>query len=246
MFSKFAKLLVALGVLLPFIAMAADNAELESVRASVMERFDGVEAENVQPSEVDGWYTVQKGPIVAYVSADGRYLLQGDLIDLEAQVNLTEQARTSMRRELMAKVSDNDVIAFSPAEVKYSVSVFTDIDCSYCRKLHAEIDGYMANGIEVRYFLYPRNGPTSRSWNTAEEVWCANDRNYALTQAKLDKRFTTSKCDSSMVGNHYVIGQDVGLSGTPAIVFEDGTLVSGYLPPAALLQRLEVNDKSSQ
>lgn len=240
------KLLVSLVVLLPFAVAAANDAELENVRAIVMEKFEGLEAKNVQPSDVKGWYTIQKGPIVAYVSADGRYLLQGDMIDLESQVNLSDQVRSRMRRDVMARVSNEEVIAFSPAEVKYSVSVFTDIDCSYCRKLHAEIDQYMANGIEVRYLLYPRNGPSSRSWNTAEQVWCAKDRNYALTQAKLDKNFSTSKCDSSMVADHYLIGQDVGLSGTPAIVFDDGTLLAGYLPPAALLQRLRASAAKSQ
>jgi thiol:disulfide interchange protein DsbC len=240
------KLLVSLAFLLSFAVAAADDAELESVRATVMERFEGLEAKNVQASDVEGWYTIQKGPIVAYVSADGRYLMQGDMIDLEAQVNLSDRVRSSMRRDVMARVSNDEVIAFSPAEVKYSVAVFTDIDCTYCRKLHAEIDQYMANGIEVRYLLYPRNGPSSRSWNTAERVWCAKDRNYALTQAKLDKDFSTSSCDSSMVADHYLIGQDVGLSGTPAIVFDDGTLLAGYLPPAALLQRLQASAAKSQ
>ena len=241
MLRKSAKLLVSLVIVLPFVVMAADDAALDTVRASVMDRFEGIEAKDIQPSQVDGWYTIQKGSIVAYVSADGRYLLQGDMIDLEAQVNLSDQVRSSMRRDVMAAVSDDEVITFTPPEVKYSVTVFTDIDCSYCRKLHAEIDEYLANGIEVRYLLYPRNGPTSRSWSTAEEVWCAVDRNHALTMAKRDKDFLTKDCDSSMVKNHYLIGQDVGLSGTPAIVFEDGTLLAGYLPPAALLQRLEAN-----
>ena len=130
-------------------------------------------------------------------------------------------------------------ILFSPGEVKHSVTVFTDIDCGYCRKLHAQIDGYLERGIEVRYVLYPRNGPASRAWSTSEDVWCSRDRGKALTAAKLDREFQTSKCDASMISTHYMLGQDVGLSGTPAIVFEDGTLVGGYLPPAALASRLE-------
>ena len=246
MFRKSAKLLALSGIALSFVAFAAEDAELESVRASVIEKFDGLEAKNVQPSGVDGWYAIQKGPIVAYISADGRYLLQGDLIDLEDDVNLSEQARTSMRRDLMAAIPDEELITFSPSEVKYSVAVFTDIDCTYCRKLHNQIDEYLANGIEVKYLLYPRNGPTSRSWHTSEEVWCAVDRNHALTMAKRDEDFLTRECDSSMIRDHYMIGRDVGLSGTPAIVFEDGTLVGGYVPPAALLQRLQANAARTQ
>ena len=221
----------------------SDNAELELVRQKVGEMFDMIEPEDISKSPVDGWYTVHKGSIVAYISADGRYLLQGDLIDLDEQVNLSENVRTETRRQLMAEVPDDQTILFSPADVKYSVSIFTDVDCSYCRRLHSQIDDYMALGIEVRYLMYPRNGPASRAWNTAEDVWCATDRQNALTMAKLDRDFPTAACDASMIQDHYVIGRDVGLNGTPAIVLEDGTLIGGYLAPDQLAATLEQNSR---
>lgn len=221
--------------------LADDDAELELVRQKIGEMFETIEPEDVSKSPIDGWYTIQKRSIVAYISADGRYLLQGDLIDLDTQVNLSELGRNNARRELMSTVADDHVIKFSPADIKYSVSVFTDVECSYCRRLHSQIDEYMARGIEVRYLLYPRNGPESRSWHTAEEVSCAADRPQALTMAKLDREFETSKCDSSIVQDNYAMGRDVGLSGTPAIVFDDGTLIAGYLPPDQLKARLEQN-----
>lgn len=222
-------------------ASAADDAELDQVRQRVAEMFDMIDADDVKASPVDGWYTIQKGSMVAYISADGRYLLQGDMIDLDEQVNLSENVRTDARRELMATVTDEQLIVFTPEEVKYSVAVFTDVECSYCRRLHSQINEYMAQGIEVRYLLYPRNGPASRAWNTSEEVWCASDQQNALTMAKLDRKFETSACDSSTVQDHYVIGRDVGLSGTPAIVLEDGTLIGGYLAPDQLAAALEKN-----
>jgi thiol:disulfide interchange protein DsbC len=219
---------------------AADvDPQLEKVRAKVSSMFESIDPEHINPSPIDGWYTVQKGSIVAYISADGRYLLQGDLIDLDMQVNLSEQSRSDARRDLVATLKDDESIKFSPAEPKYSVTVFTDVDCTYCRKLHAQIDEYLDRGIEVRYVLYPRNGPASRAWSKSEDVWCARDRNRALTDAKLDRKFETFKCDASMISKHYMLGQDIGLSGTPAIVLEDGTLIAGYLPPAALGARLE-------
>jgi thiol:disulfide interchange protein DsbC len=104
----------------------------------------------------------------------------------------------------------------------------------------------MAQGIEVRYLLYPRNGPASKSWNTAEDVWCSTDRNEALTMAKLDKKFDTASCDSANIANSYIIGQQVGLNGTPAIVLDDGTLIGGYLPADQLAMRLEQNAASHQ
>ena len=218
---------------------AEDGAELAKVRETVGEMFAMIEPEDVNASPVAGWYTIQKGSLVAYISGDGRYLLQGDLIDLDNQVNLSEVARNDSRRDLMASVADDDTIMFSPEDVKHSVTVFTDIDCTYCRRLHNQIDDYMAHGIQVRYLLYPRNGPASRAWNTSEEVWCSSDRGNALTLAKLDKEFPTASCDASAVQEHYAIGRDVGLSGTPAIILEDGTLIGGYLPPDQLKARLE-------
>ena len=227
-------------LLLPGIAAyAADTgAQLETVRDKVAAMFDMIDRDHVNASPIDGWYTVQKGSIVAYISEDGRYLLQGDLIDLDSQLNLSEQSRSNARRELVASLKNEESILFSPAEPKHSVTVFTDIDCTYCRKLHNEIDQYLDLGIAVRYVLYPRNGRSSRAWSTSEDVWCSSNRNDALTAAKLDRKFETSQCDASMIGKHYELGQEIGLSGTPAIVLDDGTLIGGYLPAAALRARL--------
>jgi thiol:disulfide interchange protein DsbC len=217
----------------------ADDAELAHVRQTVSEMFDTIIPENVNASPVPGWYTIQKGPIVAYISGDGRYLLQGDLIDLDEQVNLTEVARNDSRRELIASVADDETIVFSPENPEYTVTVFTDVDCTYCRRLHSQIDEYMANGIRVRYLLYPRNGPSSHAWTISENVWCSPDRGNALTMAKLDRDFPSSTCDTPIVSEHYAIGKEVGLSGTPAIVLEDGTLIGGYMPPDQLKARLD-------
>lgn len=216
-----------------------DSAELDQVRQRVGEMFDMIDPEDVSDSPVDGWYTIHTGSIVAYISADGRYLLQGDIIDLDNQINISEATRTDARRELMSKVTDEQTIVFSPEEVKYSVAVFTDVECTYCRRLHSQIEEYMALGIEIRYLMYPRNGPASRAWTTAEEIWCASDRRSALTLAKLDREFDTAKCDASIVQDHYVMGREVGLNGTPAIVLEDGTLIGGYLAPDQLAAQLE-------
>ncbi|ANO50796.1 DsbC family protein [Woeseia oceani] len=223
----------------------ADEAgdEVAAVREKVSSLFAEIQPEHVFSGPIDGWYTIRKGAIVAYISADGRYLLQGDMIDLDEQVNLTENERDNARRDMMSAVPDANTILFSPEKVTHRVSVFTDVDCTYCRRLHSQIADYMAKGIEIRYFLYPRNGPASASWTKAEQVWCADNRNVALTAAKADQKFETHSCDASIVSNHYAIGQDVGLRGTPAIVFEDGTLVSGYLPPEQLAQRLDAADR---
>lgn len=222
-------------------AVAADDTSLEDVRAKMSVMFESIDPENINESPVEGWFTIQQGSIIAYVSDDGRYLLQGDLIDLDSQVNLSEQSRNTARRDLLATLGDDDTILFSPTDVKHSVTVFTDVDCAYCRKLHSQIDDYLDQGIQVRYLLYPRNGPASKAWSTSEEVWCATDRGEALTAAKLDREFETSQCDASAITNHYGLGRDIGLNGTPTIVLEDGTLIGGYMPAAQLSMRLQQN-----
>jgi thiol:disulfide interchange protein DsbC len=217
--------------------------ELDAVREKVAGLFDSISAEDVDTSGVDGWYKIQRGAIIAYISADGRYLMQGDMIDLDEQVNLTELARNGARRHLIESLGDGQVITFAPAEVKHTVTVFTDVECGYCRRLHSQINDYLANGIAIRYLLYPRNGPASRAWNTSEDVWCSPDRKSALTAAKLDHEFETQKCDASAVQDHYTLGQEIGLTGTPAIVLEDGELIAGYLPADQLSLRLEAKAK---
>ena len=235
-----ASLVLLVSVFTASPAWSADSAEVPAEeRERLAGMFESIAPEDVKGSPIDGWYMIQKGSLVAYISQDGRYLLQGDLIDLDSKVNLSELSRTDARREAMSEISDDEVILFSPQEVKYSVSVFTDVDCTYCRRLHGQIEEYMANGIEVRYLLYPRGGPASATWNTSEAVWCAQDRGEALTLAKLDREFDSSSCDASVVQDHYVLGQQVGLAGTPAIVLDDGELIAGYLPPEALKLRLE-------
>jgi len=238
--SRTATLFATLALLAAAQAQSADtDPKLEAVREKIGAMFDSIGPEHVNPSPIAGWYTIQKGSIVAYISDDGRYLLQGDLIDLDDQVNLTEQARTDTRRELIGTLAADEGILFSPAEARYHVTIFTDVDCTYCRKLHSQIDDYLARGIEVRYLLYPRNGPASAAWGKSEDVWCAKNRNEALTLAKLDRNFETTKCDASAVSRQYVLGQEIGLTGTPAIVLDDGTLIAGYLPPDALNLRLQ-------
>jgi thiol:disulfide interchange protein DsbC len=237
------RIVTSLGILLlawpaAFVAAADEAAELEHVRDKVSGIFKEIEPEHVRKSPVEGWYTIRKGAIIAYISSDGRHLLQGDLIDLDAEVNLSELDRNEARLDLLGAISTDDMIVFRPETVKYTVTVFTDIDCTYCRRFHSQIEDYLAQGIEVRYLLYPRNGPAAESWAKAEQVWCADDRNEALTLAKLGRQVETRSCDASIVHKHYAAGQDVGLRGTPAIVLQDGTLVSGYLPPMELTQAL--------
>jgi len=188
---------------------------------------------------------VSVGSQVAYVTMDGRYLMQGELYDLATSTNLTEKSRADKRVGLLAGIDTEGMIVFSPADgnVKHTVTIFTDIDCGYCRQFHREIDQVTALGIEVRYLSYPRTGPNTDSWAKADRVWCAADRNSALTRAKLGGEVPDDSCASTPISDHYDLGHQVGVRGTPAVFSASGELLGGYLPPASLLERLEELDK---
>ncbi|MEM8982871.1 MAG: DsbC family protein [Pseudomonadota bacterium] len=222
------------------VADAQTKPDLDAVKAKFTERFPQVKKESIHPGPIDGLLEIREGTMIAYLSDDGRYLFQGEMIDLDTDTNLTEKSAGIARRAIMQSAPRSAEIVFSPkGEKKHSVVVFTDIDCTFCRKLHQQIDEYTAAGIEVRYLLYPRSGPGTKSWSKAEEVLCANDRNVAITMAKNDEVVVSSDCiESAQLMDSYRVGAAVGLRGTPAILFEDGQLVSGYLPPEELARRL--------
>jgi thiol:disulfide interchange protein DsbC len=128
------------------------------------------------------------------------------------------------------------MIVFAPQNPTSTVTVFTDVDCAYCRKLHRQIAAYNARGIKVRYMYLPRSGPGTESWTKAEQVACAKDRRAALTRAKLGETLENKPCQPNPVAQHYNIGKDFGVQGTPAIVLESGELIGGYLDSAELSQ----------
>jgi thiol:disulfide interchange protein DsbC len=199
----------------------------------------GSKPEDFRPAPVAGLYEFAQGADVVYVSADGRHVIDGDIFELDSQANLTERRRREARLAMIAKVPESNMVIFGPRNARHTVTVFTDIDCGFCRKLHSEMAQYNELGIRVRYLFYPRSGPDTESWSKAEAVWCARDRNDAMTRAKKGETVKSAKCDASVVGNDYQLGQDTGLRGTPAIVLPDGEMLAGYLPPAMLIQRLQ-------
>jgi thiol:disulfide interchange protein DsbC len=208
------------------------------VRAALTKAVPGATIDSIKASPIPGYREVAIGGKVVYVSADGRYLMQGSLVELATRDNLTEISEGALRRGVLDAVPRNRRIVFSPAKPKYRITVFTDIDCGYCRKLHAQIGEYMKAGISVEYLFFPRAGIGSESFNKAVSVWCAADQRKALTDAKLDKPIPKRTC-ANPVTMDYALGQRVGVDGTPAIFAADGTQLGGYLPPQEMVARLD-------
>lgn len=234
-------IIAAVAVMLSFAAIAdVSDKELDAVRQTIAEKFPRIKPESINRSAIPGLLEIQQGVLVAYVSEDGRYLVQGEILDLQNDTNLTEMSASTGRLEAMSALGADDGILFAPDKTLHTVTVFTDIDCTFCRKLHQEIEAYNDAGIAVRYVMYPRSGPNTRSWEKAEEVWCASSRTAALTKAKNDQSLPKADCDASMIAKHFQVGLNVGLSGTPAIVTEEGILFSGYVPAADLAVQLNL------
>lgn len=191
-----------------------------------------------RPSEVPGINQFISGSKLYYVSDDGGYFIEGSLIDIQANKDLTATHLGEARIEQLKKVGLDNMLVFKPKKTKHVVYVFTDIDCGYCRKLHSEIDQYLAQGIEIRYLFFPRAGVDSESYQKAVAVWCSKDRNEALTKAKKGESIELKQCDNP-VKTHMKIGEEFGASGTPMLVTEKGAIIPGYVNAASLASGLE-------
>ena len=230
-----------LSAILAAFAMHA-NADEKTIREQLGKAMPNIPIESVKPSVVKGIYEVNIGSDLVYVSDDGKYLFQGRLIDTQTRTDLTEEKLSSVRKVALEKLGENNMIIFKPKIHSHTVYIFTDIDCGYCRKLHSELDSYLAEGIQINYLFYPRAGQGSDSYNKAVAVWCAKDRNAALTAAKKDQKIEMKTCDNP-VDEHMALAANFDVKGTPMIVTEKGTIFPGYLPAKELLERLKADKK---
>jgi thiol:disulfide interchange protein DsbC len=247
-FTALAAVLAAIPAIFCGSALAAESAAKQSdpkaadPRAAIAKKFPEVKVEDVQPSPIPGVYQVPLGADTAYVSADGRYIIAGDLYEIDTRTNLTEQGRAAARAKLLGKLDERDMIVFSPPVVKHTITVFTDVECGYCRKLHSQIDQLTKLGVKVRYAAYPRAGPGTDDWHKMEQVWCSKDRQTAITQAKLGQQVTTQNCGATPIGKQFQLGEDLGVRGTPAIFTRNGDYIGGYLAPAELVKQVEASE----
>ncbi|MGF1529657.1 MAG: DsbC family protein [Candidatus Competibacterales bacterium] len=197
----------------------------------------GRSPDSVAELPVPGWYEVLVDGQIFYISDGGRYAVQGDIIDLVERENLTEERRNGLRATAIEDLGENKMVSFGPEDAPHTVTIFTDIDCGYCRKLHQEMEAYNNAGIRVRYLMFPRAGLDSESHEKAVTVWCNADRQDAMTRAKAGENLTPKSC-ANPVADHYALGSRLGVRGTPAIVLESGQMVPGYIPAQRLAEVL--------
>ena len=231
-------------VLVAASAQAADKPEDAAARKALQELVPQAKLDAIESAPLPGYRQIIVGSQMVYVSDDGKYLLQGTLYDTQNKRDLTGARLAIDHKKKVDAVPLSKRIVFAPDKPKYKITVFTDLDCGYCRKLHSQIAEYNKRGIEVDYLFFPRTGLNTPSFDKAVSVWCAADRKAAFTAAKAGKNPTPAKCDNP-VAEEYQLGTQVGVEGTPTIFAPDGTKIGGYLPPAEMESKLQNLGKAS-
>jgi thiol:disulfide interchange protein DsbC len=223
------------------LADAADGGQKLADRLQALR--PGIPIHKVSPTPVPGIYALEiGGGTVFYGTEDGRYLFAGDMYELGETdlVNLAEADRTVKRKARMAEVALEDMVVFAAGgETRAVVNVFTDVDCGFCQKLHLEVPKLNAMGIEVRYLAYPRAGIGSPSYAKIVSAWCADDPNAAITRLKARQTIPNATCDNP-VAAQFDLGRQLGVTGTPAIILEDGRLLPGYMPAEELAKTVGI------
>ena len=231
------KLLAAAVLAMGLTGIAAAD-DVDVINKVLRHLIPNTKPDAIAESVIPNLYQVTYGPDVIYITRDGRYVVQGDILSTDTRKNLTESIRSTARLKLIKAVDPKSMIIFAPKKVKHTVTVFTDVDCAFCRKLHSQIADYNKFGIAIHYLAFPRTGVNTESYYKAVSVWCSADRRAALTEAKLGKRLKRKSCDNP-VREHMALADKLGVNATPTLILEDGSLVSGYIPPRQMSQMLD-------
>ena len=228
-------------ILISFSVFVFSDKELISAKLENILPADAV-IESIEPSVFDGIYKVYYGDLQPiYVSQDGNFFIYGDMYQINSNriINITNEETKSRRVDLLSSIPSNELIIFKSKNEISAITVFTDVDCGYCRKLHSQISEYNKVGITVKYAAFPRSGIGTQTFTRMVGAWCADDPKKVITDLKNDKKLNLDFCDDQPIAKHYVIGQKLGISGTPAIITPDGELIPGYVSPEELLFRLK-------
>ncbi len=230
---KWVLMFAALAVVLP--ALAKDD--LSAIREQLQQRIPGAKIGVIKPSPAPGLYEAKVGNNTVYVTSSGDYMLIGDLVDLKTQRNLSAEQRSKEILSKIEAIGESSMIVFAPERTLRTLTVFTDVDCPYCAKLHREVPELNKAGIKVRYLLFPRTEKDSESYRRAVAVWCAKDRKKAITTAKAGGQIEMKTCQNPVEASQK-LGHEVGVQGTPTIVVDDGRTVPGYAPAAEIIAAL--------
>jgi thiol:disulfide interchange protein DsbC len=203
---------------------------------------DGTVIELIEPSPIPGIYAVYYGDLQPiYVTQDGSFFIYGDIykININSISNITEKSVAERRKLILQNIPSEELISFKSSNEQFSVIVFTDVDCGYCRKLHNQIDEYNSLGISINYAAFPRSGIGTSAFTKMVGAWCSDNPKDSMTKLKNNSTLDISFCENQPVSKQYIIGKKLGVDGTPAIFSMDGEIFPGYIEPEELLLRLK-------
>lgn len=232
------KLILGVAVSLALVSGVATAEEVPADLGSKLKPLFGGEPDALKSTPISGVFEAKFGGEIIYVSGDGRYVLAGDLIDAESRQNLTEASRSEDRKKLVSTIDTADTVEFkAKGDEKHVLYAFTDVDCPFCVKLHREVPKLNEQGVTVRYLAYPRAGVGSPAYKKMVTIWCADDKQDAMTKVKNGETVNSKECDNPVASN-FEIGRKLGVNGTPALLTADGMMIPGYRPADQLVQML--------
>ncbi len=232
------RIFLTLGLLLMVSSAFAEVPSAVTQTANRLQQLMNADKVSVNPSPIANLYETMIGNEAFYISADGAHFIRGDLYESKTPRNLTDEKRNQLRIKALNTMSERKMVVFAPKNAtKYTVNVFTDVDCHYCAKFHNEVAKLNEYGVKVRYFAFPRAGVGSPTYKKMVSVWCAKDKKQAMTNAKAGREIKPVVCKNP-VAKQLQLGQSIGVTGTPALVLSDGELVPGYVPAYKLISYL--------
>jgi thiol:disulfide interchange protein DsbC len=232
---KFLTLFLLITSLFTSHSIMAETDSVEALRQALAKSMPDVKPTRISASPVDGLYEVIVGSQVVYMSVDARYMIDGDLIDIKTKKNISESAKSEIRLAVINKFTSEQMLVYRPEKVKDVITVITDIDCPYCRRLHSEVPSYLEKNVEVRYIFMPLKGAADMKKTIS--VWCSDDQQLALDIVKSGGEIEEKTCDNP-IKEHLAMARELGVRGTPAIILENGQLLPGYVPVDKLVAEI--------
>jgi thiol:disulfide interchange protein DsbC len=229
--------ILAAGCMLLAVGQPA-RADHEQVRERLAELGSDPATLSIAETPIDGLVQVTMDSEIFFMTSDGQYFIQGRVVNLDTQVDLTELAQRGFRQQLLANLDTGSLLSYGPEDAAHEVIVFTDTDCGYCRRLHALMDGYASAGIRINYAAYPRAGIGSSTYDDLVSIWCADHPQNAMDLAQTGQALEPKQC-AAPIESHYELGRQLGIGGTPTLVTGSGELIAGYVQPDDLRQRLD-------
>ncbi|MEM7292789.1 MAG: DsbC family protein [Pseudomonadota bacterium] len=219
---------------------AEESEEIQQLREALKKTMPDLPINSIAESPIPGLLELVTGAQVYYITPNGKYVIEGNIIDVERRIDMTQQRKGKTQVKAINDIGNSKMVVYEPVTgvtQDREITVFTDATCGYCRKLHNEIDGLLSQGVRVRYLLYPRAGTESEAARILESVWCADDPQQAMTRAKSGQSVSPRNCENP-IDEHIAMARQVGLQGTPMIFLDNGLVVPGYRPPDELIRLL--------